>query len=138
MTMDMQAEKDIVVVENGKQVKKRVAAVDQASGEVIIYTISYRNEGKEAATNVVLDNKIPDGTVYVNDSSKAAGAETLFSVDNGKTYKQPASLTYEITDKDGKKQQVKATPEQYTDIRWVVAKVPPGSGGQIVYELRVK
>jgi uncharacterized repeat protein (TIGR01451 family) len=137
MTMNMTAEKDVVVVEKGKQVKKRVEAKNQVSGEVVIYTINYRNEGDEAATNVKFDNKVPDGAAYVAESAKG-DADITFSVDSGKTYKKPALLTYEIVNAEGKKETVTASPEKYTDIRWIITQVPAGGSGQIGYEVRIK
>ena len=137
MTMQMKAEKEVVVVEKGKQVKKRVEATSQVSGEVVIYTISYRNEGDEVATNVKFDNKVPEGTSYIGDSAKG-NADTTFSIDNGKTYDKPAKLTYEIVNAKGQKETVVAPPEKYTDIRWVIPQVNAGGSGQIVYEVRIK
>ncbi len=137
MTMEMKAEKDIVIVEKGKQVKKRVEATSQVSGEVIIYTINYRNKGTDVATAVKFDNKIPEGTVYVADSAKG-NADITFSADNGKTYKKPAQLTYEIVNAKGVKETVVAAPEKYTDIRWVIPQVPAGGSGQMGYEVRIK
>ncbi|MFZ5697172.1 MAG: hypothetical protein ACOY9J_00330 [Pseudomonadota bacterium] len=137
ITVAMKAEKDIVVVENGKQMKKRVEAKDQASGEVIIYTVSYRNESNEIAQDIRVANKIPAGTTYIADSATGDG-DIVFSADNGKTYKKPAQVTYEIVNANGKKETVKATPEKYTDIRWVIPQVAAGGSGQVGYEVRVK
>jgi uncharacterized repeat protein (TIGR01451 family) len=137
MTMEMKAEKDVVVVEKGKQVKKRVEAQSQVSGEVVIYTISYRNEGDEAATNVRFDNKVPEGTAYVADSAKG-NADITFSIDNGKNYDKPANLKYEIVNAKGDKEMVVAPPEKYTDIRWILPQVAAGGSGQMVYEVRIK
>lgn len=137
MTMEMKAEKDVVVVENGKQVKKRVEAQAQVSGEVVIYTIHYRNEGNDVATAVKFDNKIPEGTTYIGESAKG-DADITFSTDNGKSYKKPAQLTYEAVNAKGEKETVIASPEKYTDIRWVIPQVPAGGSGQIGYEVRIK
>lgn len=137
MTMEMKAEKDVVVVEKGKQVKKRVEAKDLLPGEIVIYTIGYRNDGDEVATNVSLDNKVPEGTTYVADSVKGK-AEATFSIDNGKTYDKPAKLMYEIVNTKGEKEMVVAPPEKYTDIRWTLPQVAAGGSGQIVYEVRIK
>lgn len=137
VTMDMKAEKEIVVVEKGKQVKKRVEAKGLLPGEVVIYTIGYRNEGDEVATNGKFDNKVPEGTVYVADSLKG-NADATFSIDNGKTYDKPANLKYEIVNAKGEKEMVVAPPEKYTDIRWNLPQIPAGGSGQIVYEVRIK
>ena len=137
MAMDMKAEKDVVVVESGKQIKKRIEAKSQVSGEVVIYTITYRNEGDQVATGVKFDNKVPEGTSYVANSAKG-NADITFSIDDGKSYKKPEQLTYEIVNAKGVKETVVAPPEKYTDIRWVLPQVNAGSSGQIGYEVRIK
>ena len=137
ITIAMKAEKDVVVVENGKQVKKRVEATNQASGEVIIYTVSYKNESNEAAKDIRVDNKVPAGTAYVADSAKGE-ADIVFSADNGTTYKKPAQVTYDMVNAKGKKETVKAAPEKYTDIRWVIPQITAGGSGQVGYAVRVK
>ncbi|MFZ5756752.1 MAG: hypothetical protein ACOY3X_07605 [Pseudomonadota bacterium] len=137
MTTSLIAEKDIVIVEKGKQVKKRVEAKEQAAGEVLIYTVSWRNEGTDVATSVSVGGLIPKGTAYIADSAKGDG-ELMFSIDGGKTFKKPALLTYEVSGKNGKKETVKANPEAYTNIRWTLPAVPAGSSGSASYEVRVK
>lgn len=137
MTTDLKAEKDIVVVENGKQVKKRVEARQQSAGEILIYTVSWKNEGPDVATAVNVGGLIPKGTAYVAESAKGDG-EVMFSVDDGKTYKKPALLTYEVVGKNGKKETVKASPETYTNVRWTLPQILPGGTGSASYEVRVK
>ncbi len=137
MSVDMKAEKDVVVVEKGKQVKKRVDATSQAAGEVVIYTIRYSNAGDESASNVQLDNRIPAETSYVGGSAKGM-VPAVFSADGGKTYGAPEQLTREAVDANGKKKTVAVEPEKYTDIRWVLPQVKAGESGQVSYEVRVK
>lgn len=137
MAVDMKAEKLVTVEENGKKVQKRVEARETLPGDVVYYTVAYRNSGTSAATNVSIDGKIPEGTVYVADSASRPEVVT-FSIDKGKTYKKPALLTYEITDASGKKQQLKASPESYTEIRWVISEIPAGGSGELAYQVRVK
>jgi uncharacterized repeat protein (TIGR01451 family) len=137
MAVDMKAEKLVSVQEDGKTVHKRVEARDTLPGDVLIYTVSYRNGGNSAATAVSIDGKIPEGTAYVPDTASRPEIVT-FSIDQGKTYKKPALLTYEITDANGGKKQVKASPEAYTEIRWVISEIPAGGSGELAYQVRVK
>jgi uncharacterized repeat protein (TIGR01451 family) len=129
MDVQVKAWKDIVTVEDGKQVKKRVEANSQAAGETVIYTINYRNTGDEVATGVKIDNAIPEGTRYVVDTATGEG-EVLFSIDNGKTY--------ETRDQNGKSTLMKASPESYTNIRWLIPDVAPGKGGTAGYHVKVQ
>ncbi len=129
------AEKVVVVEEGGKQVEKRVSAIDVLPRDVIVYTLQYENKGDEAAQNVVLNDPIPQGTSYVVASAISPAAEVSFSVD-GKNFKKPSLLTYTVK-KNGKMEQRKASPEQYTHIRWVVKKIPAGKSGVVGFRVKV-
>ena len=104
----------------------------------MIYTISYVNSGSEAATSAVLDDPIPKGTVYVNGSAFCIEDDVTFSIDGGKSFKKPSLLTYEITLPGGKVEKKVASPEQYTNIRWTIPKVPAGGKGQVGFKVKVK
>ena len=123
---------------NGKNVLKRVPASDVESGQVLIFTLKYSNKGNEKAKNVVVDNPIPKETIYEIGSATGAGSKITFSINDGKNYKKPSMLTYEIKGSDGKKVRKKASPEKYTNVRWLIPSVPPGGGGELSYRARVR
>lgn len=131
------AEKEVVATENGKKVKKLVEAKDVLPGEQIIYTLSYNNTGSEAATNVVISDPIPAGTSYIPGSASEKG-ELTFSIDKGKSFKGPGLLTYEVTTADKKKEKRIASPEEYTDIRWVIPSLPAGDKGSVSFRVKTK
>jgi uncharacterized repeat protein (TIGR01451 family) len=135
--LSIQAEKEVTVTEDGKKVTKRVAAEEAAPGETIIFTIAYANTGDEAATNVVVNNPLPEGTAYVPGSATEKG-EVTFSIDGGETFKKPSLLTYEITAPDGKKEKRTASPEQYTHVRWQLPEIPAGERGEVSFRVQVK
>lgn len=137
VNITIMAEKEIVVTEQGKKVKKLVEAKDIVPGEEIIYTLNYSNTGTEAATNVVLSDPIPAGTSYILGSASEAG-ELSFSIDHGKNFKRPALLTYEVSIAGGKKEKRVASPEEYTDIRWVIPSLPAGEKGAVIFKVKVK
>ncbi|MCB2148772.1 MAG: DUF11 domain-containing protein [Deltaproteobacteria bacterium] len=132
------AEKEISVVENGQTVVKRVAADTVESKQTIFYTLTVTNSGDEKATNVVLNNPLPDGTAYVGNSAFGEGSTILFSVDGGKHYDTPARLTVTVKKTDGSTEKQIADPGQYTDIRWTIAAVPTGKSLTLGYEATVK
>lgn len=137
VTLSIKAEKEVVVEEDGKKVTKRAPATEAAPGETVIFTIVYENSGDEDATNVVVDNPIPEGTVYINGSATETG-ELTFSIDGGKSYKRPSLLTYEIANPDGSKEKRTASPEEYTHIRWQIPAIPPGVKGDVGFRVRVQ
>ena len=133
LSVSMKAEKEVIV----NKEKKMIAADKVNSGDVIFYTLSYVNSGNEAATNAVLDDPIPKGTVYLDGSAFGKDADITFSVDGGKTFKKPSLLTYEVKT-NGKMEKRVVSPEQYSNIRWTVSAVPAHGSGQIGFQVKVK
>lgn len=132
------AEKEMIVKEGSRNVKKRVAAKTIEPGEIIIYIIRYSNRGDEAATNVDVKNPVPSNTEFVSGSAKGKGANITFSADGGKTFGKTSSVTYQVKDSSGKMITRKAGPENYTNVRWLIARVKPGKSGELEYRVRVK
>ena len=136
--LDMVSEKEVIVEENGKQIKKVVRAEEIQPGEEIIISIHYKNSGDEVAKNISIKNPIPEGTVYVVDSAKGENSEITFSIDKGKTFKKPSLLNYEHVDSNGKRVEKKASYEQYNHVQWVVETVMPGKKGAVSFRVKVK
>jgi len=134
ISVNMKAEQEITVNNQAE----RIAVNKVAPGDVIVYTLTYINSGNEDAVNAVLDDPIPKGTVYLNGSAFGDGADITFSIDGGKTFKKPSLLTYEIKLPGGKVDKKIASPEQYTNIRWIISKVPAGGKGQVGFKVVVK
>jgi uncharacterized repeat protein (TIGR01451 family) len=131
----MKAEKEVIV----NKEKKLVTADTINSGDVIFYTLSYVNSGDDAATNAVLDDPIPKGTVYIDGTAFGKDSDITFSIDGGKTYKKPSLLTYEIIKlPDGKMERRVVSCEKYTDIRWTIGVVPARGSGQVGFQVRAK
>lgn len=133
----IKTEKEKIVMKDGQKVKKMVAAKNFTPGEIIHYTILYRNKGNEEATKAVLNDPIPAGCVYIPGSATEAG-ELTFSIDGGKTYNKPALLTYEVKGSGGSMVKRTASPEEYTNIRWVIDKIPAGTNGKVSFQVKVK
>ena len=138
VSVSITAEKEVTVVMNGQKATKKVAANTIDPGDVIFYTLNYINSGNEAATNAVLDDPLPKGTVYLPGSAFGAGAEITFSIDGGKTFKKPSLLTYTVKHPNGTSENRAASPEEYTHIRWVIAKIPAGAKGTVGFRVEIK
>lgn len=137
LQMNMVAEKEVTVVEAGKKIVKRVSAQVSAPGDVLIYTLNYKNVGDEKATAVNVDNPLPAGMKYLADSASGANTQISFSVDNGKTFAKPEQLMVEKV-KAGKKEKARADVLDYTNIRWVIGEVLPGQAGQLGFRTVVE
>jgi uncharacterized repeat protein (TIGR01451 family) len=136
--ISIKAKKEMTVVKDGKPQKKLVAASKFAPGDVIVYSISYNNAGNEVATNAVIDDPIPEGTTYVNGSATGAGSDITFSIDKGKNYMKPSYLLYEVKGANGAAEKRVASPDEYTNIRWTIASIPPGGKGEAAFRVKVK
>jgi uncharacterized repeat protein (TIGR01451 family) len=138
VSVSITAEKEIKVVKEGQKTTRKVAATKIEPGDVIFYTLNYINSGNEAATNAVMDDPIPMGTVYLPGSAFGEGAEITFSIDNGKSFKKPSLLTYEVRLSNGKTEKRTASPEEYTHIRWVIGKINAGAKGTVGFQVKIK
>lgn len=93
-----------------RPVYRMVPATRLSQGQVVYYTVRITNPTPVSANNVVVSQKVPANTAYVEDSAVGPGAEIDFSIDGGVTYGPPENLKLD----DG----TRAPPERYTHIRW--------------------
>ena len=138
VSVSITAEKEVATTDKGKTVKKMVPADRIEAGDIIFYKINYVNSGDEPATDAVLNDPIPQGTSYLPGTAYGEGAEITFSIDSGKSFKKPSLLTYEIKHKDGTVEKKAASSEEYTNIRWLISRIPAGSRGTVGFQVRVK
>ena len=123
------------VDETGTTVVRLVPVTNAIPGELLIFTISYTNEGDDEARDIVLTNPVPENMLYEGKSAAGEGSRISYSVDGGVTYGAPDSLS--VTGDDGKKRQ--AVPSDYTHVRWqLIDPVPPGGSGTVSFKASVK
>ena len=119
-------------------VHRWVAAEDVGPGEKLRYTVFYVNQGDEPATEVRIENPIPELTVYVSDSATGQGSTIMFSADGGEQYDAADSVTYQVRVFGGGTDRRLASAERFTNIRWMIDRVPPGSMGEVSFEVVVE
>lgn len=120
--------------ENGTSKIEWVEAKNIIPGDKVGYRISFENKGNEPADNVILNNPIPDNTIYVDDSARGANSKIEFSVDGGQQYNQPEQL---FITKEGKK--LPATAKDYTHVRWtLLSPLNTGDKSSVQYVVQVK
>ncbi len=106
-------------------------------GDVIRYTIAYRNGGKSEGRDATIVDPVPKGTTYIPGSAAGEGAEITFSLD-GKTFQAPPQLKYRVRQPDGSEAELLASPDMYTHIRWKLLKpVAPGGAGAVSFKVKV-
>ena len=119
----------------GEKVVKRTAASSVVPGTEVIYTITAKNNGTEAADHIVVTNPVPKQTVYVDGSASGSDTDIAFSVDGGNTYDKAEKLT--IKDADGNPRAARA--EDYTHVRWTLqSNLKPDQEAPVWYRARVK
>jgi uncharacterized repeat protein (TIGR01451 family) len=107
-------------------------------GDVLKYTITYRNAGSAEARDGSVVDPVPKDTCYVPGSAEGKDTAIAFSID-GKRFLEPRMLKYRERRADGTEAERTAPPEMYTHIRWKLLKaVPPGGAGSVSFKARVK
>jgi uncharacterized repeat protein (TIGR01451 family) len=125
VTQVAETERTVTAADGSKQTTLVPAALVPPGGEVV-YTVKFENVGKQAATDVVVTNPVPEHMRYVANSAGGPGTEIKYSVDGGKTFGAPGSL--QVAAEGGTRA---ATADDYTHLQFrLVNALPPG---QVAY-----
>jgi len=123
-----------VPIENGASKIEWIQPNSITPGDRVGYRLIVENKGDKPADNIVLNNPVPENTLYVDGSARGANSSIVFSVDQGKTFAKPEKL---FIQKDGKK--LPATAKDYSNIRWILNSVlKAGEKGSVQYVVQVK
>jgi uncharacterized repeat protein (TIGR01451 family) len=132
------AAKEIKVQKYGHGVVERVPVEASRPGDVIVYTIAYRNLAKTAIADASIVDPVPAGTVYVLASAEGADAQVTCSVDGGRSFQAPPVMA-RVKAPDGTEKSMPVPAERYTHVKWVVTKpVAPGASGQVSMKVTVR
>ena len=126
------------VVENdaqGNEVVKRVPATKVVPGDEVIYTTTFKYNGEDPATDIVITNPIPQFTVYKIGSASGENTVIQYSVNNGESFHSTEQL--KVTDENGKEKVAEA--KDYTDIRWTYrGQLEKGDEGTVEFRVVLK
>jgi uncharacterized repeat protein (TIGR01451 family) len=115
---------------DGKPQRERVPAAKVVPGTEVIYVITYRNTGKQPATDVVITNPIPAELAYQPQLGPGPSGVPDVSVDAGKSFGALASLS--VKGADGKPRAAQGS--DVTHVRWALRQpVKPGEQGSVSY-----
>ncbi|MEN8205384.1 MAG: hypothetical protein ABFS24_05145 [Pseudomonadota bacterium] len=128
-----QAEVEVIEPEaSGEQTVRRVPATMAVPGKDVIYTLTFENVGSESGKDIIINNPIPEHTVYKTDSASGTDTRISFSVDGGQSFAPPEQLT--VTGADGNTRTAKAS--EYTTIRWKYTKpLQPGKKSSVEFRV---
>lgn len=134
-TLSMSAQKEVVTLNpDGSKKIEYVAADSVIPGDILLYTISYKNSSADAVEDVVISNPLPEHMTYVTESAAGDNSKIQFSVDGGINYDDAANLT--ITQADGTIRP--AVSSDYTHIRWSFEQsIPASSNGSVSYRAKL-
>jgi uncharacterized repeat protein (TIGR01451 family) len=130
------AEREVVATDaDGNQVTTMERVTNASPGDVIVYTVTYANNGTDPADNVVITDPLPAEMAYIGGSAFGAGTELVASADGGLSWGAPDALT--LADADGTTRP--ARPDEITHLRWTLRNaVPAGGRGFVRFKASVR
>ncbi len=123
-----------VTDKDGKKSLHREPVEKVLPGTEIIFTNTFENVSAKAASDIVINNPIPNSTTYTAGSAFGQDCEILFSTDQGKTFEVAESL--KTKSPDGTEHV--ALPKEYTNIRWSYKKqLPAGKSSDVGFRATI-
>ncbi len=118
----------------GKKTTRLVAPDKVIPGSQVIYIITAKNVCDKPASNVVVNNPMPEHMSYVANSASGTGTDITYSLDN-KTFARLDALT--VKNPDGSNRVPHA--EEIMGIRWVfTTPINAGQTGAVRFRATVK
>jgi uncharacterized repeat protein (TIGR01451 family) len=139
LALTLTAQKEVTVKDTeGKAKVEWREVTDVKPGDILKFTIAYKNSGPAEARDALVTDPVPNDTAYISGSAEGKDAAITFSLD-GKTFQDPPLLKYKVRQADGTEAEYEATPEMYTHIQWKLLKpVPPGGAGSLSFKAKVR
>lgn len=107
-------------------------------GDVLVYTLTYRNVGNAPVKGAVVNDAVPEGTILMPGSVKGEKAVVSFSVDGGKSF-VPFPARLQVASMHGAPVEKPAPPESYTHIRWTAqSPLAPGESRKATFKVIVR
>ena len=127
-------QEQVKVNEKGEKVKEWVKASRVVPGTIIRYINTLNNNGKVSVSKLVVNNPVPQNMEYVANSASCQDECSIsYSVDGGKTFKEPMELFLGV----GQNRHL-AKASEYTNIRWVVRRLDAKMQSSVEYKARLK
>jgi len=104
------------VDESGQSTTELVPVESAVPGDEVVYTVTFKNVGDQAADNILITNPIPAEMRYVEGSAFGPGTDIQYSADGGEFYAEPAAI--QVRDDTGNERV--ASADEYTHIRWML------------------
>jgi uncharacterized repeat protein (TIGR01451 family) len=105
---------DSIETRDGRRVQRFIPATVVSQGQVVFYTVQIRNPTSVPVRDATIVQRIPANTTYVAGSAAGPSADITFSVDGGQSFLREKELVVAKPPAETRK----ATPSDYTHIRW--------------------
>jgi len=138
ITIHIDVAKEVKQFKDNKWIVQHVPVTTTQRDDILIYTITYANEGRSPAVDAAIVDPIPNGTSYILESATGKNAEITCSVDGGRYFQLPPAKSF-VQKPDGSREEKIAPAEMYTHIKWIIRKpVLPGESGQLSFKVFVR
>ena len=138
LALTMDVKKEVKVKKGTVETVEYIPAKTTARDDVLLYSVTYKNEGKAVIQDAAIVDPVPPETVYILESAAGKDTEVSYSIDGGRTFQKPPAM-YLVRNPNGTIVQKPAPPEMYTHVKWIVKKfVLPGESGIINFKVKVK
>ena len=119
----------------GYKVRKIVPVPTKVDkGAVLIYVTQIVNTSSSTKKQIVIENPIPYGTLYLRGTSSCEGiCKMLYSIDGGKSYAESQSLFVIY----GSKKRL-AKGSEYTHIKYIFSEIPPHEKFRMAFKAVLK
>jgi len=115
-------EEEVLNADGSKEmVRSEVEQID--SGRELIFELTVTNKGDEQATNLKIDNPVPEGTVYVTSPAGGEGTEFTVSHNGDEYFSEPDFMDSEFSVSD------------IRHLRWTLKSL--NSNESVILEFRV-
>lgn len=119
---------------NGNKVITLKPAEKVLPGEVVLFTNTFHNPGKQPAASAAIENAVPEHMTLVEGSVFGDNCVITYSADGGKTYGAPGELM--VSDASGRMWPAEA--RDFTHIRWSLKEaLAPQQTGKVGFKARL-
>jgi uncharacterized repeat protein (TIGR01451 family) len=123
----------IAINDKGEREVSFVEPTTVIPGDVILYTIEFENISNEEAANIVIDDPVPNNSLYRDGSAAGENAEIMFSLD-GKKFDVAENL---FVEDNGAKRL--ASAKDYRSVRWIIKQaLKPGEKKTVSFKTEIK
>ncbi len=127
-------QEEIEITPSGEKIVRWVKAHKVVPKSIVRYVNQLENKGDREAQELIINNPIPENMLYISGSASCQShCQISYSVDGGLSFYQPEELYVGV----GQARHI-ARASEYTNIRWIVDRLPASSQSSVEYSAQLK